>query len=93
MSEWLNDPSYMKLKEVVAAFKVTNDAAERSVKFGTDFTQVRTKNETHRQNILQSAELARRAFPRATKKCFNVSTNLSVVELLKQIDYDARPGK
>ena len=70
---------------------MANDAAERAVKLGSDFNQVRTKSEVHRQNVLQSVEFARRAFPQATKKCMTrVSGKRSVPELLKEIDFDAR---
>ena len=91
MSEWDDDTSFQELKGLVTSLSVVNDAAERTVKFGTDFTQVRTKFEDRRQNILQCEELGRRAFPQATKKCFlKVDASLSVPELLPKIDYDAR---
>lgn len=92
MDEWANDSSFKALGEIVFALKVVNDAAERTVKFGTDYSQIRTKNEDRRQNILQSVELGRRAFPKATKKGYiAVNAALSIPELLGEIDYDARP--
>ena len=46
-----------------------NDAAERTVKLGTDYTGVITKDDDRRQDIIQGVELTRRAFPKATWKC------------------------
>ena len=70
---------------------VVNNVAARAVKFGSDYTQILTKNEHTRQNILQGAELARRAFPHATRKCFErVSATSSITELIKAAKYDAR---
>ena len=61
------------------------------MKFGTNFTQVRTKSEDQRQKVLQAVEFGRRAFPRATKKCFaRVSATSTIPEILDKIDYDAR---
>ena len=57
-----------------------------------DFTGVLTKSKETRQDILQTVELARRAFPRATRKCFlgEVSAASSVEELMGAAQYDAR---
>ena len=91
IEEWCRDASFNQLKDIVAALRVINDAAERSVKLGTEFSQVLTKDEGRRQDIMQSVELARRAFPFATKKCFlEVASASSVQELMGKIDYDAR---
>ena len=91
MEEWAANSSYSKIGEIVSSFHVINDAAERTVKFGTDFTQVRTKSEDGRQNVIQTAELGRRVFSAATKKCFNrVPGKLTVPQLLSEIKYDAR---
>ncbi|QQP55733.1 Uncharacterized protein Cc8K152 [Caligus rogercresseyi] len=94
VNEWPNDDSYVKLREIVTSLRVVNDAAERSVKFGTDFTQVMTKSEDSRQNILQTVELARRAFPRATRKVFLATpATSSTLELMKAAHYDARESQ
>ena len=91
MDQWEDDASFQALREIVTAFHVINDAAERGVKLGSDFTQVLTKSETGRQNVMQTVELARRAFPLATKDCFlKNSVTDSIPELMAKIDYDAR---
>ena len=93
MEDWPTDASYLAAKAIVSSLCVVNDAAERAVKFGSDFTQVLTKNENVRQDIIQTVELSRRAFPRPTRKCFlgKVAATSSVEELLEAVDYDARP--
>ena len=93
MKDWEGNQSYIEVKAIVSALRVTNDAAERAVKFGTDFTQVLTKSEERRQEIIQTVELARRAFPRATRKCFlgAISASSTVEEMMEATDYDARP--
>jgi len=49
---------------------VVNGAAERTVKFGSDYTDAITKNEARRQAILQEVELSRKSYPKSTKQCF-----------------------
>ncbi len=92
MKAWEGDASYVEVKAIVSALRVTNDAAERGVKFGTDFTQVLTKSEERRQDIIQTVELARRAFPRATRKCFlgAISASSTIEEMMEATSYDAR---
>ena len=92
VEKWESDATYIEAKSIVSSFRVVNDAAERAVKFGTDFTGVLTKSKETRQDILQTVELARRAFPRATRKCFlgEVSAASSVEELMGAAQYDAR---
>lgn len=72
-----------------------NDAAERAVKFGSDFTQVLTKKEDQRQDILQTVELTRHAFPKATRECFTgkAAAANTTEELMDVVDYDARVRK
>ena len=87
----LNVPCFIELKDIVTSLQVVNDAGERAVKFGTDYTKILTKNEHTRQNILQNVELSRRAFPHATRKCFmKVQASSSVLELMEASGYDAR---
>ena len=92
VDEWDEDPTYIQMKSMVEHLHVINDAAERSVKFGTDFTGVLTKNETIRQHIMQTVELSRRAFPRRTKKSFLGTHNSAsaLEEILEGAGYDAR---
>lgn len=92
--KWAEDSTYVKLKGIVDALRVINDAGERAVKLGSDFTGIMTKSEEGRQNILQSVELARRAFPQATRKCFlAINAGNSVEELMELSNYDARQDK
>ena len=82
---------YQVQQDCYLFFCAANDAAEHSVKFGSDFTQTMTKSEEARQNILQTVELARRAFPRATRKCMlQVNAASSTLDLMKAARYDAR---
>jgi len=62
--------SYCELSNIVSMLKVVNDAAERTVKFGSDYTDAITKNEARRQAILQEVELSRKSYPKSTKQCF-----------------------
>ena len=92
VEQWVSDRTYLKMRGIVTSLCVVNDAAERAVKFGSDFTQVITKSEDRRQDILQTVELARRAFPHATRKCFLcVNASSSIDEMMKAAEYDARP--
>ena len=92
MEEWESDASYLEAKAIVSSLHSVNDAAERAVKFGSDYTQVLTKSEDQRQDIIQNVELSRRAYPKATRQCFTgeVSTANTVDELMKVAKYDAR---
>ena len=92
VKDWPTDASYLEAKSIVSSLHVVNDAAERAVKFGSDYTRVLTKNEDRRQEILQTVELARRAFPHATRKCFlsGPSSTDSVEDLMNKVKYDAR---
>jgi hypothetical protein len=67
--EWKDDSSYIELSKIVSGLSVTNDAAERTVKLGTDYTGVITKDDDRHQDIIQGVELTRRAFPKATRIC------------------------
>jgi hypothetical protein len=93
-SEWSNDASFVKLGRLVSALRPVNDAAERLVKFGSDFTGVITKDEDVRQDILQEVELTRRAFPKATRKCVaqnGKKMSDDVLDLMASTtNYDAR---
>ena len=91
VDQWTSDASFLELKGIVTSFQVVNDAAERAVKFGSEFTKVLTKSEDQRQEVMQTAELSRRAFPNATRKCF-LATNAScsVTALIEASGYDAR---
>ena len=53
--------------------KVNNDAAERSVKFGSDCDKVLTTNEQQQQSILQVVKQTRRTFFNTSKQTFSKS--------------------
>ena len=52
-----------------------NDAAERTVEFGSNFGEVITKNDIP-QDTLQQVELNPRMYPEATKLCFSETKNV-----------------
>ena len=70
INEWQDNASYLELFNIVSSIPAVNDAAERTVKLGSDFTGVITKNETRRQAILQEVELSRKIYLRPTKQFF-----------------------
>ncbi|QQP50580.1 Uncharacterized protein FKW44_011620 [Caligus rogercresseyi] len=74
VTQWASDSTFIELSGIVTSLQVVNDAAERAVKFGSDFTKVLTKSEKQRQNILQAVELSRRAFPTQPESVSIVST-------------------
>jgi hypothetical protein len=55
--EWKDDSSYIKLGKIVLGLSLTNDAPERTVKLGTDYTGVITKDNDRRQDVIQGVEL------------------------------------
>ena len=69
INEWQDNASYLELSNIVLSIPAVNDAAERTVKLGSDFTGVITKNET-RQAILQEVELSQKIYSKPTKQCF-----------------------
>ena len=66
-----------EVSNFVSSIPAVNDAAERTVKLGSDFTGVITKNETRRQTILQEVELYHEKFIRS------LQTNASFNNLVK----------
>ena len=60
--------SFLQLQNVVSGLKVVNDAAERSVKCESDYTDIITTDEAKQQNILQQVEVIRRKYPTASKQ-------------------------
>ena len=68
---WKEDSSFQQINQMVSGLKVVNDAAERSVKFGSDYNEILTTNEQQRQSILQVVEKTRRTFPNTSKKTFS----------------------
>ena len=68
--EWELNSSFLQLQNVVSGLKVVNDPAERSFKFGGDYTDIITTDEARRQNILQQVEAIHRKYPTASKQTF-----------------------
>ena len=66
--EWASDESFQSIDSIIHHLKVVNDAGERSVKFGSDFSNKLVKDDNQRQALLQGVESHRRAHPKATKK-------------------------
>ncbi|KAK3918007.1 Magnesium-chelatase subunit ChlH, chloroplastic [Frankliniella fusca] len=50
-SEWAQNPNYKEIEALVKHLPAVNDAAERNVKIASDFHQILTKNEEHRQGL------------------------------------------
>ena len=67
---------FQQLQRIVCNLKVINNPAERCVKFESDFTDVITKDETMRQNILQQVEAVRRAYLTSSKNFFRLTKNI-----------------
>ena len=68
MDEWVNDDSFNEIGNIVKSLKVVNDAGERAVKMGADFSEKIVKDESQRQALLQSVELHRNTFAKPTKE-------------------------
>ena len=63
--EWANDNAYNEFGNIVKGLKVVND---RSVRLGADFSETLVKDESQRQAFLQTVELHRKTFSKATKE-------------------------
>ena len=70
VSEWNNDENYHAFCTLVKGFSPVNDAAERAVKFASDFGGAITHNPEQHANMMQGIEAHRRAHPKATKSSF-----------------------
>ena len=66
--EWSNDDSFIKIGNIVKSLKVINDAGERAVKMGADYSETLVKDDAQRQALLQGVELHRKTFQKPTKK-------------------------
>ena len=69
LNEWQDNASYLELSNIVSFIPTVNDAAERTVKLGSDFAGVITKNETRRPAILQEVKLLQKIYSKPTKQC------------------------
>ena len=68
MREWEADDNYRSFRKLVNGFSPVNDAAERAVKFASDFNGRITRNAEQHAGMLQGIEMHRRLRPKATKK-------------------------
>ena len=66
--EWKSDANYSDFCTLVNGFTPLNDAAERAVKFGSDFSGKITHDVERKDAVLQVIEQHRRMHPKATKK-------------------------
>ena len=65
-AEWEMDDNFRSFRKLVNGFTPLNDAAERAVKFGSDFEGVITHDRKRRANVLQLVEETHRECPKAT---------------------------
>lgn len=68
VESWENDENYLKAKDVFGKLAVVNDSAERGIKLITEYSRILTKDEDHRQLILQIVKDFRENYPDVKKK-------------------------
>ena len=68
VDEWEGDENYKAFKSLVNAFSPLNDAAERAVKFASDFNGSITLDENEHKGMLQGIEAHQHSRPNATHK-------------------------
>ena len=73
MNEWAEDDNYASFRNLVNGFSPVNDAAERAVKFASDFNGAITRNPEQHEAMLQGVEAHRRAHPKATKASYRMN--------------------
>ena len=64
--EWVFDQSYLSIGNIVVNLKVINDAAERTVKLGSDYGEKIVKGDNQKQALLQGVELHRKVHEKPT---------------------------
>ena len=62
--KWNNEPNFKKFSKLVRGFSCTNDAAERGVKYASDFYQAITIDKGQHSAMLQGVKMHRRKNPR-----------------------------
>ena len=77
VEEWNTRPDYMEMADFFQNLLVTNDTAERGVKFISDYAMCLTKDSQDRQNILQVVEQERRQISNVTKENLIKATKAS----------------
>ena len=68
MEDWKSDTSFNEIGNIVKGLKVVNDAGERAVRLGADFSETLVRDESQRQALLQSVELHCKTFSMPTKE-------------------------
>ncbi|CAH0392636.1 unnamed protein product [Bemisia tabaci] len=66
-STWLENPQYLKNREIVKKIKVVIDTAERGVNLFEESSQKLTKSDEERQRMLQVVSDYQKAFPNVKK--------------------------
>ena len=66
--EWKSDVGFLEMEEFVKNLLVTNDTAERGIKFIQDYAEILTKDTKERQDILQVVEKHREEIPDVKKE-------------------------
>ena len=66
--EWVFEQSYLSIGNIVLNLKVINDAAERTVKLGSDYGEKIVKGDNQKQALLQGVELHRQVHEKPTKE-------------------------
>ena len=59
---WKEDSSFHQFNQIGSGFEVTNDAAEHSVKLGSDYNEILTTNKQQRHRIIQVVEQTRTTY-------------------------------
>ena len=66
--EWEDLESFQDFRKLVNGFLPINDAAERAVKFVSDFNGKITRDPKQHEGLLQVVDVNRHDEPKATKK-------------------------
>ena len=66
--EWKSDEGYKEMEEFVKHLLVTNDTAERGIKFIQDYAMILTKDTQERQDIMQVVDQHRKDIPDVKKE-------------------------
>lgn len=68
--QWAENDSYKTCFEIVKNIKCVNDIAERAIALIQKYNRTLTKNEEHKQFILQVVQLHRQQYPNCNKLNF-----------------------
>ena len=56
VDEWANNYSYNEIGNIVKGLKEVNDAGERAIRLGANFSETLVKDESQHQAFLQSID-------------------------------------